>query len=237
MGRRRFAFLVGYGDSNIAPLFGVDEQFVQGRFEADVTVWAGSAAAERLAPRLARTLDGRIERALEGRLKAQPVRLPRKQKAGRPPGGPDLSPLALQTGDFSKATAFTHNYTQPGAPFGSAFAASAYTATFYPAGQFKSFSQVIEWFASANEAGFEADFTSAKFSQAPLDLSGIGDGARGELANGGSGDSTGYAELVFSSGRLEENIVVNSDKPVQASDMQSLARTVVKKINAAGLGS
>lgn len=139
-GSRRFAFLVGYSDSNITPLFGVDEEFTEGRYEADVTVWAGSAAAAKQ-------------------------------------------------------------------------------------------------LATANQASFEADFDAALFGKYAIDLSSLGDGARGAVANGGSGDSTGYAELVFSSGPLEELVVFSSDNPIQTADAQSIAQKVASYIDAAGLGS
>jgi hypothetical protein len=238
VGSRRFAYLVGYHAADIAPLFGLDEQFTRGRYEADVTVWAGTAAAaKQLAPRLAKKLDARIGRALAGKLHARPVKLPPKQKAGPPPGGPDLAQLALQSTDLSgKATPFIHSYVTGGLL--SAFAVSDYYATLIPAGPFSALGQQIQWFASANQASFQADFDATFFGQgSPLDLTGLGDGARGELANGGSGDSTGYAELVFSSGRLEELLAFDSDSAIEAANVQSVARTVASKIDAAGLGS
>jgi hypothetical protein len=239
VGGRRFAFLAGYSDANIAPLYGVDEQFTEGRYEADVTVWAGgAAAATQLARTLAKKLDARIKRALAGRLHATPVKLPPRQKAGPPPGGPDLSQLALKTTDMSgKATAFLHSYWI-GGPL-SAFTVSEFYATLIPAGKFTALGQRIQWFATANQASFEADFDAADLSefQYPLDLSSLGDGARGAVDNGGGGDSTGYAELVFSSGRLEELLSFNSDKAIQTTDVQAVAKRVADYINAAGLGS
>lgn len=236
-GSRRFAFLVGYSDSNITPLFGVDEEFTEGRYEADVTVWAGSAAAaKQLAPRLAKKLDGRIKRGVAGKLHAKPVKLPPKQKAGPPPGGPDLSRLALQTTDISgTSTAFVHNYWV-GGPL-PPFTVSEYRALFMPAGKFNFLEQQIQWYATANQASFEADFDAALFGKYAIDLSSLGDGARGAVANGGSGDSTGYAELVFSSGPLEELVVFSSDNPIQTADAQSIAQKVASYIDAAGLGS
>jgi hypothetical protein len=233
VGSRRFAFLVGYHASNIAPLFGLDLQFTRGRYEADVTVWAGSAAAaEALAPRLAEQLDARIGRALAGKLRARPVKLPPKQEAGPPPGGPDLGQLALQTTDLSgKATPFAHDYWV-GGPL-SDFTVSEYYATFIPAGRFSALGQEIQWFATPNQASFQADFDATFFDRNPLDLSGIGDGARGELANDGSG----YAELVLSSGRLEELLTFDGDSAIQASDVRSIAERVAHYIDAAGLGS
>jgi hypothetical protein len=60
VGSGQFAFLAGYSAANIAPVFGLDEQFTEGRYEADVTVWAGNAAAATtLAQSLAKKLDTR----------------------------------------------------------------------------------------------------------------------------------------------------------------------------------
>ncbi|HJU37461.1 MAG TPA: hypothetical protein VJ716_08605 [Gaiellaceae bacterium] len=239
VGGSRFAFLVGYSDANIAPLYGVDEQFTQGRYEADVTVWAGSAAAaQRLAPILAKKLDVRIKRALAGKLHAKPVELTPRQKPGPPSGGPDLSRLALQTSDVpGPATAFVHSYVA-GSPL-SSFTVSEYWANFIPAGPFNFLEQQIQWFATANQASFQADFDAAFLDryQHPLDLSSLGDGARGAVENRGSEDNTGYATLVFSSGPLEELVVFASDNPIQPSDAQSIAQRVANYINAAGLGS
>lgn len=234
VGSQRFAFLVRYSASNIAPLFGFDEQFTQGRYEADVTVWAGTAAAaKRLAPRLAKKLHTRIERALAGRLHAKPVKLSPKQKPGLAPGGPDLSALALKLTDLGQAKPFVYAHRfWVGRPL-SLFAVSEFYANMIPAGKFAAFGQEIQWFATANQASFEADWDAALFGSYSLDLSSVGDGARAELANDGSG----YAEVVFSSGRLEELVVLNSNTAIRASDVQNLARTVASRLNAAGLGS
>ena len=227
VGSRRFAFLVRYRAANIAPLFGFDEQFTQGRYEADVTVWAGRAAtAEKLAPKLAAKLEARIKLALAGRLHAKPVKLPARQKTGPPTGGPDLAPLALTAG----------GYLISEGPFPLSFYLDSITSKVGEG------FQRIEWFATANEASFVSDF---RFSEAlwglygpgyppPVDLSSIGDGAEGVLSSGSGG---GYGELVFSSGQLAEFVFFASSSAISTSDVQSLAQTVADKINAAGLGS
>jgi len=236
VGGTRFAFLVGYSDANIAPLYGVDEQFTEGRYQADVTVWAGSAgAAEKLAPALAKKLDERIKRALAGKLHAKPVKLPPRQKAGPPPGGPDLSQLALKTTDIGgNPTLFDDNYWV-GPPL-SQFTVSEFHVLFLPAGPYRAVDQEIQWFATANQASFEADFDAASLDQYqdPLDLSSLGDGARGAVDNSGG---EGYAELVFSSGQLEELLVVEGDNAIQTSAVQNIAQKVASYINTAGLGS
>jgi hypothetical protein len=233
VGSRQFAFLVSYRAANIAPLFGFDEQFTQGGYEADVTVWADRAgAAEKLAPKLARKLEARIKSALAGRLHAKPVKLPAGRKADPPPGGPDLSPLGLTPTDLGgQASDWEHLYGD--VAVGSAL--SYYLVVMVLPGPLWGFFQNIEWFATANEASFTADFFAAFFGDAPsVDLSSVGDGAEGALANGSSG---GDADVVFSSGRLLELVSLSSNSAIATSDVQNIAQTVANKINSAGLGS
>jgi hypothetical protein len=235
VGHGRFAVLVGYRAANIAPLFGLDEQFTEGRYVADVTVWAGNAgAASRLAPRLATRLDARIKQALAGRLHAKPVKLPPTPEAGPPPGGPDLATLALKPTDLSgDATADPGTYVSD--PF--SFALSLYGEALQPAGPFDYISQWMSWYPTANEASFEFDFSTTGFNQHPLDLCGLGDGARGFLLNTGVGLNT--ALLDFHSGRLLEGVAIQnlSTIPIQPSQVESIGQTVANYINADGLGS
>ena len=231
VGNRRFAFLVSYRAANIAALFGFDEQFTWGGYEAGVTVWAGrAAAAEKLAPKLARKLEARIKLALAGRLHAKPVKLPAGRKADPPRGGPDLSPLGLTPTDLGRqATDWEHFY---GDVVGG-FALSYYLDVMVLPGPLWGVFQNIEWFATANQASFTADFFAAFLSDAQsVDLSGVGDGAEGVVANGSSG---GNAEVVFSSGRLLELVSLNSSSAIPASDVENIAQTVANKINSADL--
>jgi len=230
LGSSRFAVLVGYSGADVAPLFGLDEQFTVGRYEADVTVWAGSAAAaKKLAPRLAKKLETRVKLALAGRLHAKPVKLPPAPKAGPPPGGPDLAQLALNTTDVSgQATISSEDY-QP-----RPFALSGYALFMSPAGQFDLLQQNIAWYPTANEASFNVDAQLGPLGQGSLDLSSIGDGARGFLSNG---STSAFAVLGFSSGRLAELLAMVSPNAIQTSQVKSIAQTVANKINTAGLGS
>jgi hypothetical protein len=233
VGSRRFGFLVSYRGANIAPLFGFDEQFTQGGYEADVTVWAGrAAAAEKLAPRLASKLEGRIKLALAGRLHAKPVKLPAGRNADPPRGGPDLSSLGLTPTDLGGQASDWEHFNGDVAV---GFALSYYLVVMVLPGPLWGFFQNIEWFATANEASFTADFFAAFFSDAPsVDLSGVGDRAEGVVANGSSG---GNAEVVFSSGRLLELVSLNSSSAIPTSDVQNIAQAVANKLNSAGLGS
>ena len=117
----------------------------------------------------------------------------------------------------------------------SPFADSEYYVVMNPGGQFDYLGQEIEWFSTANQASFTSDFNAAYFGRAPsVNLSGVGDGARGALVNGSSG---GYAQIVFSAGQLSEFVFFASENGIQASDVQKLAQTVAHYIDAAGLGS
>lgn len=231
VGSRRFAFRVHYDATNIAPLFGVDEQFTQGSYEADVTVWGGSVASvDEFAPKLAGKLEARIKLALAGRLHAKPVELPPAPKAGPPPGGQDLAPLGLTPTDLGvQASAWEHGY------LGNSGLALSYYSDMM-AGQFGIFSQDIEWFATANQASFTADLATVLFGDATsINLSSVGDGAEGALATNPSGGDT--AQLIFSSRRLLENVDFYSYSPISTSKVQNIAQTVANKINSAGLGS
>jgi hypothetical protein len=230
LGSGRFANLVRYRAANIAPLFGLDEQFTEGRYEADVTVWAGTAlAAKTLAPMFAEKLDARIKQAVAGTLHAQRVTVPPSRKQGPPPGGPDLASLALQTTDLNGPAAETlpTGYYLDYDPA----VLSTYGMYMNPAGQFASLSQEIRWYPTANLARFTADFTAPNSSPAPaVDLKSVGDGARGY-------DYGGFAQIVFSSGRLEESVFLGGSSTISPLEVQQIAQTVANYINAAGLGS
>jgi hypothetical protein len=234
VGRGRFAVLVGYSAANIAPLFGLDEQFSEGRYVGDVTVWAGNTTdASRLAPRLAKKLDVRIKQALAGLLHAKPVKLPPTPKAGPPPGGPDLAALALKPTDLKgHATAINGLYLDY------PFARSSYFAELEPAGPFTDVTQEMWWYPTANEASFESDFWASFDAPHQLDLSSLGDGARGYLFNNSGGGANSAAGLLFCSGRLLEAVGIDLfNGTIEAPEVESIGQTIANAINAAGLGS
>src|SRR6185437_8819642 len=116
-----------------------------------------------------------LRRALRGRLHGKPVKLPAKAKPGPPPGGPDLSLLALRASDLVGQVTVDKRYVSDPA------AISDYSVFMLPAGQFDGLDQEIEWYPSANEASFFADFENAaalaQDNTTALDLSSLGDGA------------------------------------------------------------
>jgi hypothetical protein len=231
VGKRHFAYLTSYSAANIAPVSGLDEQVAEGRYVLDVIVTAGSAStAESLAPKLAKKLDARLRLALRGKLHAKAVHLP-KLKAGPPPGGPDLTVLALKASDLvGKATVDKQYVIDPAA-------VSDYSVFMLPAGQFDLLDQEIEWYPSANEASFFADFEGAAALAGSvttaLDLSSIGDGAHGYISQS-SPLSAGL--VVFSSGQLNEFLFVGVQGTIDPNDVTSIAQTAAAKIDAAGLG-
>jgi hypothetical protein len=232
VGKGHFAYLTSYSASNFAPVSGLDEQVADGRYVLDVIVTAGSAsAAEALAPSLAKKLDARLRLALKGRLHAKPVKLPRL-KAGPPPGGPDLTKLALKTSDLVGKAIVAKGYVVDPT------AVSDFSVLMLPAGQFDLLDQEIEWYPSANEASFFADFEQAaartQAGATVLDLSSLGDGAQGTVVQG-SPLSAGL--VAFSSGQLAEFLFVGVKRTIHADDVTSIAQTAAAKIDAAGLGS
>jgi hypothetical protein len=235
IGKRHFAYLTSYSASNIVPLSGIEEQFVRGRYVLDVIVTAGTAsAATALAPKLAKKLDARLRLALKGRLHAKPVKLP-KLKAGPPPGGPDLSALALKASDLvGKATVEKGYLIDPAA-------ISDYSVFMLPAGPFDLLDQEIEWYPTANEASFFADFANASaLAQAgttALDVSSLGDGAQGSVTQGTGNNPLGTSMVVFSSGHLAEFIVTIVQGTIDPNDVTNVAQTAASRIDAAGLGT
>jgi opacity protein-like surface antigen len=231
-GTSHFAYLTSYSASNIVPVSGIDEQIADGRYVLDVIVTAGTASlAETLAPKLAGKLDARLRLARKGHLRAKPVKLT-KQKAGRPPGGPDLSVLALRKSDLVGEATVSKGYLIDPA------AISDYSVFMLPAGQFDALDQEIEWYPVANEASFFADFENAaaltQSGTTALDLSSLGDGAQGSVT---TGTSFSQGQVFFSSGHLAEFIFMGSAGSVDNADVTSVAQAAANRIDAAGLGS
>jgi hypothetical protein len=236
VGSARFGVLTSYSASNIAPVSTLDVVLTEGRYLLHVNVAARTAAqAQALGPKLAKKLDARLKLALDHRLNAKPVKLPPKRKAGPPAGGPDLAAIALATTDLTgPATIRLKGYglkvwdRQPDSK-----AISTYLVAMVPGGLFAVLNQDIEWFSTANEASFYADWWFAskdwRSGAAVLDLSSLGDGARGVIGN----DTAESANVMFSTGRLAEVIQISSLPRPQASDVTSVAQTAANKIDAA----
>lgn len=226
------AYLTSYSASNIAPVSGIDEQVADGRYVLDVIVTAGVPdTAEALAPQLAAMLDARLRLARAGKLHAKQVKLP-TQKAGPPPGGPDLSVLALRKSDLVGKVGVSKGYVaDPGA-------ISDYSVFMLPAGPFEALDQEIEWYPVANEASFFADFENAvsleQKGTTQLDLSSLGDGAQGSVS---VAKSFSQGQVFFASGHLAEFIFIAGNGSIHSADVTSVAQAAANRIDAAGLGS
>jgi hypothetical protein len=236
VGKKRVADLASFSASNIAPVSSLDERVADGRYVLEVTVSAGTAsAAKALAPKLAKKLDARLRLALKGRLHAKPVKLPPKQKAGPPTGGPDLSAMALRTSDLSGAATLAgegYGVAPTVLDFVDLTASSDYSLLMLPAGPFDLLGQEIEWFPTANGASFNADFLNAfSLSQAgttALDLSSLGDGAQGSITEDPQLSS---GAVVFSTGQLSEFLFVGKGA-IDGNDVKNVAQTAASKIDA-----
>jgi hypothetical protein len=244
IGSARFGVLTSYSASNIAPVSTLDEVLTDGRYLLHVNVAARTAAqAEALAPTLATKLDARLKLALKGQLHAKPVKVPPKRKAGPPAGGPNLSAMALAPTDLTGPSKLVHGqyWARLSGPWGrqpDVKAISIYVVAMAPGGPFAVLNQDIEWFSTTNEASFYADrwFASEDWRSGAadvLDLSSLGDGARGVIGN----DDPGTAFVIFSTGQLAEVLQVSSFPTLlQYTDITSVAQTAANKINAAYSG-
>lgn len=236
VGQARFAYFRSYMAANNVPNFApfstVDEWFREGKYVLQVQVSASTAAAAKaLAPKLAARLDARLKLALKGRLHGQPVKLPPPLKAGPPADGPDLSALALTTTDLSvgAATVVGQDYsTDPKL-------ISDYELAMAPAWRFDVLAQRVEWYATANQAAFEADWRNALFLSAPgmrrlPGLSSIGHGLQG--AWGFLGHSAGAGGMfTLTIGRLDVLVVVVHKSTIIPADLVTLAQTLAIRLD------
>jgi hypothetical protein len=238
IGTRRFGDVTTLTVANAVPVALVSEQAVEGKYVLQVGVAGGSAnAASGLASKLLRALDHRFQLAEKGRLRARPVELPPRPKAGPPTGGPDLATLALAPTDLTgTATVVDHSYVVDPA------ALSAYVLDLNPAGQYQDVSQEIEWYGTANEATVLTTLGAATLADelgylfgevpivTPVDVSGVGDNAHGYLLQFGL--EADIAEVGLSSGQASDFAVVSrSSTPLQASDVQSLAQAMATHLD------
>ncbi|HZS31645.1 MAG TPA: hypothetical protein VFA37_10335 [Gaiellaceae bacterium] len=237
LGAARFAFLSTVTVPGLAPLSSSDVEVADGNYVLDVQVSGTSAGtAKSLAAKLMKAFDVRLHQAQAGKLRAKPVKLPAKPKAGAPAGGPDLATLALTTSDF------TGSATSAGAGYHvDPAAVSEYKADFAPAGPFDAVSQIIEWYPTAGDATFLANVEAGLIAAGlgggenvtPVDLSSAGDNAHGSLLQVTGGGSTIYLALVaLSRGQATDFAVAASQSQIQASDVQSLAQAMASRLDA-----
>jgi hypothetical protein len=224
VGARRFAYLTSYSASNISPLTILDERFADDHYVLQVEVSAGTASAARaLAPKLAKELDARLRLALKGHLHTKPAKLPAPETAGPPAGGPDLSAMALTTTDLAVDGASLTGEGYLADPY----ALSDYSVLMSLAppvgGSVRGLlDQEIEWYPTANEASFNADFTNAVALSQPrttvVDLTNLGYGARASVTEGTGDNAVSTGEIVFSTGHLAEFIFMGVQGGIGTQD-------------------
>ena len=245
VGTRRFGWGTTLTFPNVAPIASVDEQVADGKYVLDVSVTARSvSAASRQAAKLLRALDQRLQLAEKGRLRAKPVKLLPRLKAGPPAGGPDLSTLTLSSSDLTgTVTVRDHVYVVDPE------ALSAYMFDMNPAGQYNDLSQEIEWYATATEAtvitSLEQAIVASEFGAligatptvTAVDLSSIVDHAQGEILQFSVNGQSVYIGMVgLSRGQASDVVLVTSTSPLQASQVQSLAQAAATHLDAGVTG-
>jgi hypothetical protein len=225
----------------LEPVHGVDAVLQKGQYLLDVSVAAGSnATAARLVPSLERAFFRRLQLALAGRLRAKPVALPRPLKPGPPPHGPKPGTLVFRKADLGSSTVVHGGYSSPEKAF-DPNALSVYDLTMAPAGSFNVVSQEIvvgasplevQYFGAIAMSGAAAGL--GKVAKAtPVDVSGVGDNARGELFQVTAGTQKAYEAVVdLSHGAYADLFVAAGTSALTSSNVQSLAQTAAKRLDA-----
>lgn len=224
----------------LKPLQGVDAKFQHGPYLLDISISAGSiSAGSRLVPTVARHLDRRLRLALAGHLRATPVQLPHPLRPGPPAHGPKPAALVLRTADLGKSAKVLHQgYAKPKGSFDEN-ALSVYGLTMTSGGPFAFLSQEalvggskleVQYFAAIVASGAAAGAGSGKAT--PVDLSGVGDNARGELLKVVINGQTAYeAAVVLVRGSYLDFVVAASASPLSAADVRNLAGLAAKRLN------
>jgi hypothetical protein len=206
--RPSWAYLTIGRIHGLSPIYGVDAQMVEGAYLLDISIAAGSsAAAKRLVPVIAQKLDRRFRLARQGRLHGRPFKLSRP-KPGPPAHG----------------------------------AISAYDLALAPAGSsYDELAQEVSVGGSALEVKYFAALAAGAFAHAggggtatPIDLSGVGDNAFGELVQiSAGGNSASEAIVVLSRGKYLDFVIAAATAKLSASDVQSLAQKAAHRLGVA----
>jgi hypothetical protein len=245
IGAGHFGYATTLTFPDLPAITSVDEQVADGKYVLDVSVTGGSVSAtSKLASKLLRGLDQRLQLAEKGRLRGKPVKLLAPLEAGPPSGGPDLTTLAVTAADLTGPVILgEHAYGVDPA------ALSAYLLHMRPAGQFADLTQDIEWYATSNEAAVSTELEQAIVASvfesilgstptiAPVDLSAIGDNAESRiLVFSVNGESLYIGMVGLSRGQASDFVVVSGASPLQASEIQSLARAAASHLDAGVTG-
>lgn len=226
--------------TGLKPIQGVDAEIQAGPYLLDISVAAGSnAAGARLASTVARHFYARFRLALAGRLHAQPVAVPPPLKPGPPPHGPKPSALVLRPADAGKSAQVLHKgYSKPKSSFDEN-ALSVYDLTMASQGTFPVLSQEVLVGGSSLEVQYYGALviagaaSSGKSKATAVDLTGVGDNARGELLQVTiSGQIVREAAIVLSHGPYLDFIDAGSPGALAAADVRNLATVAAKRLNA-----
>jgi hypothetical protein len=224
----------------LEPIRGVDAELQDGQYLLDVTVAAGSnAAAAQLVPEIARAFHQRLQRALSGHLHGQPVALPRPLTPGPPAHGPKPAALMLEKSDLGTATIVRKGYSSPKGGL-DPNALSVYDLTMAPAGSFALMSQEmtvgssaleVQYFGAIAMSGVVAGLGKTKTTS--LDLSGVGDNARGLMFQASVGGHKAYeAVVLLSHGAYLDFVLAADTSPFTGSNVQNLAQAAAKRLDA-----
>lgn len=226
----------------LKPLSGVDAQLQQGKYLLDVSVAAGStAAAAKLIPALARKLSRRMQLALAGHLPKAHVKVPPARKAGPPARGPKPADLVLKPADVGSGASIVHKgYSKPKDSLDDN-ALSVYDLAMTSTGTYRFVTQEVLVGANALEAQyFGAIAVSAvaaafgkKAQVSPIDLSGVGDNAKGDLLKiTVNGKVASEAILVLTRGTYLDFVVAATPSAITSADARALARSMAKRLDA-----
>jgi hypothetical protein len=231
--------------NGLKPVYAVDAVMVEGAYLLDVSVAAGSpAAAQRLVPVIAHKLDRRFRLAQQGRLQAKPVKLPRG-KPGPPAHGAKPGRAVLTRADVGSPSTIRHaGYVSARNAFDE-YSISTYDLAMAPAGTYGELAQEVSVAGSGLEVKYFAVLAVGAFTHSaggagtatPVNLSGVGDNAFGELLEASAGgNSASEAIIVLSRGKYLDFVVAAAATKLSAGDVQSLAHKAAHRLDAAVAG-
>jgi len=243
--RPYWAYLSTGKINGLKPVYAVDAAMVEGAYLLDVSVAAGSpAAAQRLAPAIALKLDRRFRLAQQGRLQAKPVKLSRG-KPGPPAHGAKPGRAVLTRADVGSPATIRHaGYVSARSAFDE-YSISTYDLAMAPAGTYDQLAQEVSVAGSGLEVKYFAVLAAGAFTHAagsagtatPVDLSGVGDNAFGELLSASAGgNSASEAIIVLSRGKYLDFVIAAAAAKLSAADVQSLAHKAAHRLNVAVAG-
>ena len=218
---------------------------VEGAYLLDVSIAAGSpAAAKRLVPVIAQKLDRRFRLAQAGPPARETRQASRKPKPGPPAHGAKPGRIALTRSDLGSPATIRHaGYVSSRSAFDE-YAISAYDLAVAPAGSYDELAQEVSVAGSALEVKYFAALAAGAFAHAaggagtatPVDLSGVGDNAFGELVRDLGRRLTPRPRRSSCSraGSTSTSSSLRRPRKLSPADVQSLAHKAAHRLNARG---